>query len=144
MELCSSLCHPQCQPQSFTAVLLCSILFRQIVPAPHPSAPILWLPDISYPAAVSPFPAHPAASQITFMIQPAFLPTLAPASVLPHGCHLTRCLGSLAKLTIPILAPLASLKNGPLIPNFENFIRRPVVLEGNTKFSFVTWLFWCL
>lgn len=39
------------------------------------------------------FPARPAASQATSMSQPAFLPPLAPASLLlPPGCHLPWCL----------------------------------------------------
>lgn len=97
-----------------------------MIPAPHPSAPILWLPDLSTPAAASPFPAHPAASQSGHsMSQPALFAPLAPPSLLPHGYHiLPGALVSLAKLTIPVLVPLDSLKNLPLIPNFENFIQK--------------------
>lgn len=135
---------PTMPTQSFTALLLCPSLFRQTIPAAHPQHQFYGFriyPDRQQ--SLPPLHALLPVRSAPWASLPSSLPS--PLHLFSHKAVISPgALVSLTKLTIPILVPLDSLKNLPLISNFENFIRRSVMLERNRKFSFVTWLFCCL
>lgn len=135
---CSSLCSPPPPPHATSgALLLSSALFfpdrrLQHLTPQHQFYGLQIHPNQSlHLLAVSPFPAHLAASQATCMSQPVFLSPLAPVSLLlPPGYHLPWCLGFSLQSWQPLFwFPWSGWKICHTSPtDFENFSRKPLVL----------------